>query len=322
MATPWSSKGSKATPVGADELLIIDSADANPATTNKLITIGSMPFVANPLISDLDADGNALLDANYLEVGSSLATPFADDGHIRLPDFGVIAWRNQADDGNFTIVVDDQTIAFNSWETIEFPDATILDCSSADVTMNTWEASGECLMNDGSIVELGFMTDAGNNPATVGFIQMSNNVSLGWSNFAEDDDLELKVNVSDEFEFSIFGTPEYAFGATVFTIADANNIAVGTTTGTQIGTASTQLLGFYGTTAVNQPDALTAQDTTLTSAAPGSPDFAIQTLTQTSPFGFVTSDEAQTVLQVIANLQTRVQELEDRLEELGLIAAN
>ena len=50
--------------------------------------------------------------------------------------------------------------------------------------------------------------------------------------------------------------------------------------------------------------------------------FAIQTLTQTSPFGFVTSDEAQTVLQVIANLQTRVQELEDRLEELGLIAAN
>ena len=43
MSVPWSSKGFKATPVNADELLIIDSEDGNAATTNKRITIGSLP---------------------------------------------------------------------------------------------------------------------------------------------------------------------------------------------------------------------------------------------------------------------------------------
>ncbi len=43
MSVPWSSKGTKATPVDADQLMIIDSEDAAPGTTNKLITIGTLP---------------------------------------------------------------------------------------------------------------------------------------------------------------------------------------------------------------------------------------------------------------------------------------
>lgn len=66
--------------------------------------------------------------------------------------------------------------------------------------------------------------------------------------------------------------------------------------------------------------ALTTQLTTITSTAPGTPDYAVQDLTQTSPFGFVTKDEGNTVLSVIANLQTRVAELETRLKALNLIA--
>ena len=66
--------------------------------------------------------------------------------------------------------------------------------------------------------------------------------------------------------------------------------------------------------------ALTAQLTTITSTAPGTPDYAIQDLTQTTPFGFVTKDEGNTVLSVIANLQTRVSQLETQLKALGLIA--
>ena len=65
--------------------------------------------------------------------------------------------------------------------------------------------------------------------------------------------------------------------------------------------------------------ALTAQLTTITSTAPGTPDYAIQDLTQTTPFGFVTKDEGNSVLSVIANLQTRVSQLESRLQALGLI---
>jgi len=70
----------------------------------------------------------------------------------------------------------------------------------------------------------------------------------------------------------------------------------------------------------DQGAALTAQDTSITHTAPGTPDFAIQDLTNSSPFGFVTQDEGNTVLQVILNLQTRVAELESRLQAHGLIA--
>jgi hypothetical protein len=80
--------------------------------------------------------------------------------------------------------------------------------------------------------------------------------------------------------------------------------------------------GFYGTTPVVQGAALTTQLTSITSTAPGTPDFAIQDLTQVTPFGFATKDEGNTVLAVIANLQARLAEVESRLETVGLIAAN
>jgi hypothetical protein len=80
--------------------------------------------------------------------------------------------------------------------------------------------------------------------------------------------------------------------------------------------------GFYGTTPVVQGAALTTQLTSITSTAPGTPDYAIQDLTQTTPFGFVTKDEGNTVLVVIANLQARLAQVEARLETVGLIASN
>ena len=80
--------------------------------------------------------------------------------------------------------------------------------------------------------------------------------------------------------------------------------------------------GFYGTTPVVQGAALTTQLTSITSTAPGTPDYAIQDLTQTTPFGFATKDEGNTVLSVIANLQARLAQVESRLETVGLIASN
>jgi hypothetical protein len=65
--------------------------------------------------------------------------------------------------------------------------------------------------------------------------------------------------------------------------------------------------------------ALTTQLTTITSTAPGTSDFAIQDLVDTTPFGFVTKDEGNTVLAVIANLQTRVEELETALQTYGML---
>lgn len=108
--------------------------------------------------------------------------------------------------------------------------------------------------------------------------------------------------------------------AGVLQVADAGHIAVGTTTGTKIGTATNQKIGFFNATPVVQPAEITDELTTITHTAPGTADYAIQSLTDSNGFGFVTADEGNTVLSVIANLQTRVNELESRLVSLGLLA--
>lgn len=60
--------------------------------------------------------------------------------------------------------------------------------------------------------------------------------------------------------------------------------------------------------------------TTITHTAPGTPDYAIQNLTTSTPYGFVTADEGNTVLKVVANLQARVNAIETGLVTLGLFA--
>lgn len=72
-----------------------------------------------------------------------------------------------------------------------------------------------------------------------------------------------------------------------------------------------------------QGAALTTQLTTLTPAdAEGTPDYAIAGITQTTPFGFASAQEAITCLYVIKNLQVRLAEVEARLEALGMVIAN
>jgi len=97
--------------------------------------------------------------------------------------------------------------------------------------------------------------------------------------------------------------------------------AGGTTDRTQ--TTAIQVLGnkvaFFAQTPVVRQTELTDELTTLTFTAPGTPDYAIADLVQNTGFGFVAADEGQTVLSVIANLQTRVNELETKLTAYGLL---
>lgn len=71
-----------------------------------------------------------------------------------------------------------------------------------------------------------------------------------------------------------------------------------------------------------QGAALTAQLTAITHTAAGTPDYALQNLTDTGGFGFATADEGNTVLAVIANLQVRLAQVEARLEAAGFVIAN
>jgi len=71
-----------------------------------------------------------------------------------------------------------------------------------------------------------------------------------------------------------------------------------------------------------QASALDAQLTTITHTAPGTPDYALQDLTDTGGFGFKTKDEGNTLLSVVANLQARCAAMEAALEGVGIVAAN
>jgi len=104
------------------------------------------------------------------------------------------------------------------------------------------------------------------------------------------------------------------------TITEAKNIVLGTTTGTKIGTGTTQKIGFFNATPVVQASAMTAPLTDLTHTAPTTPDYAIQDLTDTSPFGFVTKDEGNTVLKVIQANKVHIAEIEAILNGLGFCA--
>jgi hypothetical protein len=69
---------------------------------------------------------------------------------------------------------------------------------------------------------------------------------------------------------------------------------------------------------------MTDELTTITHTAPSTPDYALQDLIDiqgdgSKGFSFATKDEGNTLLSVVANLQTRVNELETKLTAYGLL---
>jgi len=76
-------------------------------------------------------------------------------------------------------------------------------------------------------------------------------------NFSDTNGINLAPGSSTPLIFTTGGAERGRFNGTGgLTLADANDIAVGTTTGTKIGTATTQKLGFYNATPVVQPTAV------------------------------------------------------------------
>jgi len=72
-----------------------------------------------------------------------------------------------------------------------------------------------------------------------------------------------------------------------------------------------------------QGAALTTQLSTITIAdAAGTPDYALQAVINTNAYGLASAAEMITLLYVIKNLQTRLAEVEARLEGAGIVAAN
>jgi hypothetical protein len=95
-------------------------------------------------------------------------------------------------------------------------------------------------------------------------------------------------------------------------LADAGDITVGTTTGTKIGTATTQKLGFYNATPVVQPAAVADITTTATAGSLPTPDGSVTIADATTP-------TVTELLEYCVELEAKLEAALGHLRTLGLI---
>ena len=97
-------------------------------------------------------------------------------------------------------------------------------------------------------------------------------------------------------------------------------IGVSPPDGTSLGQAAADKVSLHGVTPVIQSVAVTTALTDLTHTAPSTADYAIQALTTTTPYGFVTSDEGNTVLKVVQANKVNIAEIYAALKAHGIMA--
>jgi hypothetical protein len=77
--------------------------------------------------------------------------------------------------------------------------------------------------------------------------------------------------------------------------------------------------GFYNTTPVAKPAAITAAVTTVTHTAPAADDYAISSPVTSGGYMFANANEFNSAMKALANAQTRIADLYSRIQSLGLI---
>ncbi len=129
---------------------------------------------------------------------------------------------------------------------------------------------------------------------------------------------DLSVEVYTEGDFELVGGGTYTQANVGDIVYAEDNYTIGvaiSSASVPIGKVSrfvsgTKLIVEIETVNVNALPV--AALTTITHTAPGTPDYAIANITSSTPFGFSTQDEGNTILSVIKNLQVRVLDLEQR----------
>jgi hypothetical protein len=247
-----------------------------------------MGYVFNPLLPvGLDQTGGA---GGASVAGSDTEIQFNDDGalgasaDLTWDDTGKVLEIggdiNLDDGGTYETTL--QVVTPTAARTISFPDATgtvgLVAGSSGQLLYNASGANAgtSTITYDGTNVTLtgrfisslngaasappgtftGTWFTGGTSTTTKPqvVIEPTGTTSTAWSTSGTG----LGVNAASGFtgrllDLQINGTSEWSWSNTTFTLADANDIAVGTTTGTKIGTATTQKLGFWNKSPVVQP---------------------------------------------------------------------
>lgn len=124
-------------------------------------------------------------------------------------------------------------------------------------------------------------------------------------------EIQIPDNTADALSVEISGGNDFL----IFDTTDSNEKL-------KILSATSQKLGFFGTTPVVQQAAMTAAHAAIAQAGTDSGDVAIQAATNSSPFGFVNAAEFEAVVGSLRNAMARLAEVEAILEAYGLCAAN
>jgi hypothetical protein len=145
-------------------------------------------------------------------------------------------------------------------------------------------------------------------------IEPAGTTSTGWSTSGTG----FGVNAPSGFagrilDLQLNGVSEWAFSPAELAVGDANNIALGTTTGTKIGTATTQKLAFWNATPVVQPTAVADITTTATTGSLPTPDGGVTIANAATP-------TVAELLKYCVELEAKLEAALSRLRSLGLIA--
>lgn len=99
----------------------------------------------------------------------------------------------------------------------------------------------------------------------------------------------------------------------LFKIPDAVNVATGTTTGSKIGTATTQKISFWNATPVVQPAAVPNITTTATTGTLPTADGSVTIANAATP-------TVTELLEYCVELETKLENLLGKLRTIGIIA--
>ena len=300
--------------------IIFENSDAGTDTAPDLVLYRNSASPANSdslgnlVYRGEDSGGNA---HDYASIVASIGTVTngSEDGILDLmsSDSGTLASRIRLSDSKVGIHETapayplhlTTTAAGTSFQIENSADSA---ASTADICLYSRRgASGAGQDNDVlSTIFWQGKNDAGT-PETVLYSSIEAKI-IDASDGTEDGQINFKVMDAGAL------TTQFSIDANLLTIGDAVDIATNTSTGTKIGTATGQKIGFWNTTPVDQPAAVADLAHSTSSGTLPTPDGTVNISNAASP----TNAE---LLTYCVELEAKLEAALARLRETGLIAS-
>ena len=300
--------------------IIFENSDAGTDTAPDLVLYRNSASPANSdslgnlVYRGEDSGGNA---HDYASIVASIGTVTngSEDGILDLmsSDSGTLASRIRLSDSKVGIHETAPAYPLHLTTTaagtsFQIENSTDTAASTADICLYSRRgASGAGQDNDVlSTIFWQGKNDAGT-PETVLYSSIEAKI-IDASDGTEDGQINFKVMDAGAL------TTQFSIDANLLTIGDAVDIATNTSTGTKIGTATGQKIGFWNTTPVDQPAAVADLAHSTSSGTLPTPDGTVNISNAASP----TNAE---LLTYCVELEAKLEAALARLRETGLIAS-